>query len=133
MTFARYVAVQVVAYGLDFGTFILLMKALDSGAIAANVAAKVVAGAFAFLAHRAFTFRVAGPHRMVGEAVRYALLLALNVPLATGLLALFLVVIRDAPMAKVLADVVSVGLTFLLTRHAVFRASARLRGDECER
>lgn len=133
MTFARYVAVQIVAYGIDFGMFLVLIAMLGIGPIAANVAAKIAAGAFAFVAHRAFTFRVAGRQRVAGEAMRYALLLALNVPLASGLLAALLLVIRDPPLAKVLSDVISVGVTFLLTRHAVFRAPSRRHGDECKR
>lgn len=120
MTFARYVAVQLAAYALDFGAFIALLWGVAADPIAANVAAKVIAGTFAFFVHRSFTFRVAGT-RIGGEAVRYGLLLALNVPVASGLLALLLAVVPHAPTAKVLADVVCVGLTFLLTRHGVFR------------
>lgn len=125
MTFARYLAVQVAAYAIDFGVFLLLLGA-GTGPIAANVAAKLGAGAFAFVLHRAFTFRVAGRSGVAGEALRYALLLALNVPLTSGLLALLLLVLPHAPAAKLLADVVGVGVTFLLTRHAVFgRGGAR--------
>lgn len=121
MTFARYVAVQLAAYAFDFGTFVALLWGVAADPVAANVVAKSVAGAFAFYAHRSFTFRVTGT-RIGGEAVRYGLLLALNVPVASGLLALLLVVVPHAPTAKVLADVVCVGLTFLLTRHGVFRS-----------
>jgi putative flippase GtrA len=125
MTFARYVAVQLVAYALDLGSFLVLLDG-GAGPIPANVAAKILAGGFAFFAHRAFTFGVRGRERIAGEAVRYAVLLALNVPLASGLLAVLLLATTHAPTAKVLADVVCVGLTFVLTRHAVFgRGRAR--------
>ena len=126
MTFVRYVGVQVVAYAIDLGVFVVLFHGGIAGPIAANVAAKVAAGAFAFFAHRAFTFRIAGTERVRSEAVKYALLLALNVPLASALLALLMTAIPVATFAKIAADVVCVGLTFLLTRHGVFgRAAAR--------
>ena len=124
MTFVRYVAVQLVAYAVDLGVFVLLFHGAVSGPIAANVAAKVAAGTFAFGAHRAFTFRIAGADRVGREALKYALLLALNVPLASALLALLLRVVPNATAAKIAADVVCVGLTFLLTRHAVFARPA---------
>lgn len=119
MTFARYVGVQLAAYALDFGTFAILLWSALAEPVPANVAAKLVAGAFAFLAHRAYTFRVSGT-RIGGEALRYAVLLALNVPVASALLALVMLAGPSAPVAKVIADVVCVGLTFLLTRHGVF-------------
>lgn len=124
MTFARYVAVQLAAYALDMGMFLVLLHGGIAGPVPANVAAKIAAGAFAFFAHRAFTFRLGGTAR-AGEATRYAILLALNVPLASALLAALLHVVPHPVAAKFLADVVCVGLTFLLTRRAVFGRADR--------
>jgi putative flippase GtrA len=124
MTFARYVAVQLAAYALDMGTFLVLLHGGVAGPVPANVAAKIAAGGFAFFAHRAFTFRLGGTAR-AGEAARYAILLALNVPLASVLLAALLQVVPHPVAAKFLSDVVCVGLTFLLTRHAVFGRADR--------
>ena len=127
MTFARYVAVQLAAYAIDMGSFLLLLQFGAWGPVGANVVAKIAAGGFAFFAHRAFTFRVEGRERMAGEALRYGILLALNVPVASALLAVLLFVIPHPAIAKFAADVVCVGLTFLLTRHAVFGGTRRAR------
>lgn len=120
MKFARYVAVQLAAYAVDMGVFLLLFHGALARAVAANLAAKVAAGAFAFVAHRAFTFGVRGRDRIHGQALRYALLLALNVPLATAMLVVVSWLVPDLVLAKVIADVACVGLTFLLVRHGVF-------------
>lgn len=123
MSFARYVAVQLVAYAIDLGVFLLLLHGAATGAVAANVAAKVAAGAFAFVAHRMFTFGVRGRDHIPGQMLRYAILLALNVPLATLLLVAFSWLVSNLVIAKILADVACVGLTFLLVRHGVFGAA----------
>lgn len=120
MTLLRYLLVQIVAYGLDLGTFQALVTTGVSGPVIANLAGKVPAGAFAFLAHRQFTFRVgdsAGVHR---EAIKYLLLLLLNAPLSSLILAGLLGVMTQVTLAKILADVLSVGLTFTLTKYLVF-------------
>lgn len=122
MTFLRYVAVQIAAYAIDLGVFVLLFHGAVAGPITANVIAKIAAGAFAFCLHRAFTFRVAGAERIRGEALKYALLLALNIPLASGLLALLMLAMPSATVSKIVADVICVGLTFLVTKHGVFGA-----------
>lgn len=118
--FSRYVGVQVLAYGIDMGGFLLLVW-LGLGPVWANVPAKIAAGAFAFLAHRHLTFAVHGRGGAGGQALRYALLLALNVPLASAVLALLLPWIAPPAAAKFVADVICVLLTFLASRHFVFR------------
>jgi putative flippase GtrA len=120
LTLLRYLLVQIVAYGLDLGTFQALVATGASGPVVANLAGKVPAGIFAFLAHRHFTFRVgnaAGVHR---EAMKYLLLLLINAPLSSLVLAGLLGVMTHVTLAKILADVLSVGLTFTLTKHLVF-------------
>ncbi len=130
MTFARYVAVQLAAYAIDLGLFVLLFHTATAGPIVANVVAKIAAGAFAFQAHRGYTFRIASNERIGREAVKYALLLALNVPVASGLLALLMLVVPSATASKIAADVICVGLTFMLTKHAVFARNGASRRDD---
>jgi putative flippase GtrA len=120
MTFVRYVAVQLVAYAIDLGVFVLLLHAGIAGPIAANVVAKIAAGVFAFHAHRGFTFRIQRRTRIGREAMKYALLLALNVPVSSALLALLMLAVPSATVAKIAADVMCVALTFMLTKHGVF-------------
>ncbi len=119
-TFGRYVGVQILAYGIDMGGFLAIL-ALGGEPLLANVIAKLAAGGFAFLAHRRLTFAVHQSSAAGGQLLRYSLLLALNVPLATGLLALLLPWIAVPAAAKFIADVVCVGLTFLASRWLVFR------------
>jgi len=120
--FSRYVGVQLLAYVIDMGSF-LLGVALGLGPVWANVPAKLLAGAFAFVAHRRVTFRVHGQAGAGSQLLRYGLLLALNVPLSSGLLALLLPWIGPPALAKLVADVICVALTFVASRYLVFRAA----------
>ncbi len=127
MGFARYVAVQIVGYGLDLGLFLLLVVPVGQTAVVANIFAKVCAGVFAFLAHRYFTFETATEGRHGRQAVLYIALWSLNVPLSTGLLALFLLFGVPAVIAKVVADVFCVGLNYWLSKRYIFTGSRSSR------
>ena len=122
MRFARYVGVQVVTYGVDMGLFLLLFALAEWGAVAANIVAKVCAGLSAYLAHRYFTFETARDGKHLRQAALYAALWALNVPLATGMLALFLVLGVPAVAAKFVADVICVGLNYRVSGKFIFTA-----------
>ena len=120
MKFARYVAVQVGAYGMDMGLFLLLFALAGWRAVTANVAAKILAGISAFLAHRYFTFEVARAGKQARQAILYLGLWSLNVPLATGLLAFFLLLGIPAVIAKVVADVFCVALNYWISGRYIF-------------
>lgn len=120
MRFVRYVMVQLVAYGLDMGGFLLLITWLAMEPVTANIIGKVLAGLFAFVAHRSFTFGVAGTSGTRQQALRYFTLLALNIPLSTLLLSVLLWLIPFAVVAKFIADVVLVLLTYWLSKRFVF-------------
>ena len=119
-TFSRYVGVQLLAYAFDMGTF-LFATWLGSGPLVANVFGKLLAGGFAFFAHRRLTFGVHRQPGAAGQLLRYAALLALNVPLSSAVLALLLQWIEQPVLAKFIADVLCVGITFVLSRQLVFR------------
>jgi putative flippase GtrA len=123
---SRYIAVQAVAYVLDMGGFILL-GAAGLGVVTANILAKLAAGSFAFVAHRHFTFGVDRRYDARGQLVKYAVLLAANVPLSSGLLVLLMRWVVSPVLAKLLADLLCVAITFLLSRHVVFRAIGEVR------
>lgn len=120
MIFLRYIAIQLLAYGIDMGMFLVMLFIGAVGPVGANVVAKLSAGLFAFVSHRHFTFRVAEGFAVRGQAVRYFVLLVLNVPVASGILALFLLWIPEPFAAKFIADVICVGLTYLLSKHFIF-------------
>jgi len=125
LTFLRYLAVQVVAYGIDVGVFFALFATGVAVPVVANLGGKLCAGGVAFLAHRRFTFRVQQPQGRASEAVKYFTLLALNAPISSLLLAGLLLFVTNVMAAKILADVLSVGLTFTLTKYVVFGARRR--------
>src|SRR6185312_12391201 len=110
MTFFRYVAIQVLAYGIDMGGFLLGLHSGLLGPLAANVVAKLAAGIFAFTVHRAFTFRTTDPADKMHQAVRYFILLGLNIPLSSGVLAVALRWITMPAFAKFTADVICLAL-----------------------
>lgn len=125
MRFARYLLVQILAYGLDMGGFVLLFTHLGIDPLVANMVGKVSAGSFAFAAHRSFTFGVREAGGNAQQAVRYFTLLALNIPLSALVLGAMLWVIPIAVVAKLMADVICVFLTYWLSKRFVF-----LGGDE---
>lgn len=127
--FSRYLAVQIAAYGIDMGSFLLATGAFGWSALSSNVVAKLLAGAFAFVAHRRITFRVHGKGGGRAQLFKYATLLALNVPLSSGALALLLPWFELEALAKFVADVLCVGITFFLSRHVVFTSPADDRGQ----
>lgn len=120
MQFARYLLVQVLAYGLDMGGFILLFAHFDIEPLLANVVSKILAGLFAFVAHRSFTFGVAEPDIKVQQGMRYFALLAMNVPLSALVLGVILWGIPMAVVAKLIADMICVVLTYWLSKRFVF-------------
>jgi putative flippase GtrA len=139
LTFLRYVAVQVIAYGVDLGVFFALVLAGLATPPFANAASKCAAGVFAFLVHRVFTFGLTTPEGRGVAALRYFALLALNAPLSSLLLVGVLHFLTNVAAGKVVSDCMSVGVTFLLTRWFVFPPSrmparaghaAPRRGDE---
>ena len=83
MTFIRYGAIQVMAYALDMGAFLLLIALVDDHPILANIAGKGVAGVFAFFLHRHFTFQSTHGSSKA-QALRYFSLLAINIPVASA-------------------------------------------------
>jgi putative flippase GtrA len=119
-TFLRYNLVQVAAYVFDFGIFWTLANVASANPLIANVVGKAVAGFIAFILHKGFTFRSAGSGRTSSEALRYVLLLLLNIPLSSGALAL-LISFLPSSTAKVASDVIYLGITFALVRITVFR------------
>lgn len=116
--FSRYLGVQIIAYGVDVGCFLLLCILINP--VPANVLSKVAAGSFAFFAHRRVTFKVHGHSDGRSQLLKYAALLTLNIPVSSGLLALFLPRLPFAVLAKVVSDTICVGMTFVLSRYVVF-------------
>lgn len=126
MQFLRYLLIQGVAYGLDMGAFVLLFAHMSVAPLVANLVGKGLAGLFAFVAHRNFTFAVARSGRPSQQSVRYFTLLALNIPLSTLMLSAMLWVTPKAVPVKFVADLFCVFLTYWLSKRFVFLGSSTL-------
>jgi putative flippase GtrA len=120
MKFLRYISVQLFAYVLDMGGFVLLLSTIRADPIVANIFGKVLAGLFAFLAHRNFTFNEARNENKGRQAGMYFLLLALNVPLSSAALSVVLWIIPHPVFAKLISDVVCVAVTYWASKKYVF-------------
>ncbi|WP_409298266.1 GtrA family protein [Pseudomonas sp. KCJK8993] len=120
MRFVRYLVIQVLAYGLDMGGFVLLFSHYGIDPLMSNVASKILAALFAFFAHRSFTFGVVERAGSLQQAVRYFALLALNVPLSALVLSGLLWLIPLAVAAKFVSDVICVFFNYGLSKRYVF-------------
>lgn len=120
MTFIRYVAIQLVAYAIDMGLFLFFLYAGFFGPITSNILCKIIAGTFAFTAHQRFTFRLNEENRNNNQTFRYFILLAANVPISATFLSFNLIFIDWPALAKLIADIASVLITFWISKHWVF-------------
>ena len=120
MTFLRYLLIQVFAYGIDMGTFLFLLHFDLAGPIIANIGSKLAAGSFAFVAHRRYTFNVAGSGFAGRQVVRYFIVLAANVPVASAMLVFILIWVPLPVVAKFLSDIVMVALSYVLSKKFIF-------------
>lgn len=119
MTFLRYIAIQILAYVIDMGGFLLLLHAQLLSPILANIFSKLAAGIFAFFCHKHFTFRIAFGDT-AGQGARYFTLLALNIPLSSSVLALQLAWVNEPAIAKITADIICLAFTYLVSKYFVF-------------
>lgn len=122
MRFLKYVGVQLVAYGVDMGSFLLIMLVFPAHPLLANLMGKILAGIFAFLVHRNFTFALRSEEKEHLQAFKYAALLGLNLPLSSAVMAAVMLVVSPAVIAKFIADVICVALTYWLSKTYVFTA-----------
>lgn len=120
-TFSVYVIFQIVAYGLDFGTFYLLAKVLDLNLVCSNVLGKLVAGAFAFAAHRYVTFFSEVREGIVFQALKYIAALVANSVVGSLLLVLINQFVPSISVSKLISDVIAVLLSYILSKFVIFR------------
>ena len=117
--FLRYNLVQIVAYGIDLGTFTVLAGDTKPSLVLANFVSRVAAGCFAFWAHKHFTFKRSQSQDTKRELGHYAILLFATWPVSSTILVL-LNSFMPAVAAKIIGDAICVGLSFLATRYVVF-------------
>ena len=115
-----YVSIQACAYVIDMGFFLVFVHSMTIDSIWANVSSKLISACFSFTAHRNLTFSGADRNAKFSQALKYFLLLGLNVPLSTLILSVLMKWIELPAMAKFVADVLCVGISFLQTKYLVF-------------
>jgi putative flippase GtrA len=121
--FIRYLGVQAVGYAIDMGIFLVLIHA--TAPLYANLISKTVAVVFGFFANRYFTFRIHGIEHGRSQLIKYAVIAALNIPIANLLFQLLTLWLSPLALAKFVADVLCMGMNFLLSHYVVFRQPAR--------
>ena len=120
MIFLRYLVVQVIAYVVDMGAFMLILNIFTAEPLVANLISKTAAGSFAFIFQRSFTFRVIHKELIGRQALRYFFVLMINIPLTSVILALTLLWITTPTIAKFLSDIACVGISFVLGKYFIF-------------
>ena len=120
VTLVRYILVQVIAYILEMSFFMVQIKWGLAGLIFSNINAKIVAGVFAFFIHRRYTFKsnLFEPARR--QAIKYFLLLALNIPVSSATLTLTLLWIQQPEIAKFISDIACFLFTYTVSKKLVF-------------
>ena len=117
---AIYGSISAIGYGIDMGTFLILTNAADVGLLTSNVLSKILSAGFSFSAHRRFTFPQVDSSGRGDQVIKYFLLVGLNIPIATTILALLSQWISPPAMAKFIADLLCVLLSYVQTKHLVF-------------
>ncbi|MEN5244426.1 GtrA family protein [Pseudomonas atacamensis] len=120
MTFAKYLGVTFLAYALDMGTFLLLSHILGGQYIFANICSKLISAVFGYFLHRHFTFRsteATGSKQAIG----YFSLVAVNIPINTGLFSVLLTLVAPSALAKFIADVACLLMNYWISKVAIFK------------
>lgn len=133
MSFVRYLIVQLLAYAVDMGGFLIAIKYGFQEPVSANLLGKVGAAVFAFALHRTVTFQVGGSPDGKSQALRYSLLFVLASFLSSLILLAVQTILPFPPLAKFVSDVLCVLLTYQASKSFVFvksRSSAFLNREE---
>ena len=118
--FFRYIIVQILAYVIDMGGFLLMLKLGIFEAVVANILSKCAAAIFSFVGNRNFTFCSNNSADFNKQAIRYILVLAMNIPFSTGILSLFLLWIYEPAIAKFLADGIGAILSYIISKKFIY-------------
>jgi putative flippase GtrA len=122
MKFICYIMVQLLAYMIDMGSFLLMLGYLAFNPIVANVIGKLAGGVFAFIAHRNITFKSNHKKDKAAQARRFFMLSLLNIPLSSMLLLGLLTCVPYTVLAKFMADVSCVFFNYWVNKTFVFVA-----------
>jgi putative flippase GtrA len=116
---AKYLAVQLLAYCVDWAVFLALFK-VSGAAFFSNLAAKCAALILAFILHRNFTFN-ASRGNSIEQAVSY-FSLGVSVSIASSFLLVLFSRFMPEAAAKLISDVILIFATFLISKLFIFRS-----------
>jgi putative flippase GtrA len=102
------------------GSFLVMLHFDFLSVLVSNIFGKIVAGSFAFLAHRDFTFRAANEHRDQKQVLRYFLLIGINIPISSVVLGVLLTFISLPALAKFVSDAICVMLSYWISKKWIF-------------
>ena len=119
MVFVRYVLVAGVAYGIDFGGYILLLS-FGYKPVIANMMIKVVAAIFGFFTHRYFTYSIRERNEIGKHAVRYFGLALFYTPVSSVVLFGIMKLLPNPVYAKFISDVLLFLFMYLITSKFTF-------------
>jgi putative flippase GtrA len=126
IVFLRYGLVAGVAYGIDFGGYLLLMS-LGYSPVLANALIKIVAAIFGFFAHRHFTYSIKERNDIGKHAVRYFGLALFYTPLSSLVLYCIMFVLPNPIYAKAASDISLFLLMFWITSKFSFKKTGTVQ------
>ena len=128
---ARFGSVGVIATLIYAAVAYSLTRFADLGAVLASVVAYAVAGVFAYVGHKRFTFRSTGSH--ADDAPRFIAAQLLGVGVATATPFLLTDLWRAPPIAPILFTCVAVPvLNFVVLNLLVFKSGRRSADNRSE-
>ncbi|NCT57041.1 MAG: GtrA family protein [Legionella sp.] len=122
MKFFRYIMIQLFAYVIDMGSFLVMLGFFMLNPMIANILGKLAGGVFAFVAHRNITFKSNHKKDRAAQARRFFMLSLLNIPLSSMALMMLLYGVPYVVLAKFMADVSCVFLNYWINKTFVFVA-----------
>jgi putative flippase GtrA len=130
MIFFKYIFVQIAAYILDIGIFLIILNFDAFGPVGANIFSKICAGCFAFFVQRRFTFNIEKPDLVSKQAIRYFLVLLINIPIASIILAFIYFWLPFSTFAKIISDVICVGFSYLLSKKFIYAEAVSTKNSD---
>ena len=118
--FLRYGLVAGIAYGIDFGGFILLLS-YNFSPLTSNIIIKLVAAIFGFFSHRYFTYSIKNFNDIKKEAIRYFGLVIFYTPASSIFLYGIMQVVKNPICAKAISDISLFILMYWITSNFAFR------------
>lgn len=115
----------MLAYVVDFSFYFIFFASLGLSPLLANAGSKIFAGVVAFTLHRKFTFRTHAGKGFFSESVGYIFALIANIPISSGILYLCFGFVGDPFGAKIMSDILVLGITYVFLSKLVFKMSNR--------